>query len=159
MLEVSPLTGEEDDKLSDPRAAISFEGIGYDAETYAHDATIVYDNQVEGGSAQVGLAVSLETAAEVTLAGSGEGVLGKLIKVEQDGFCVVQTGGHVTLPGGDGATLTVGARIVGDLGAAAAEGYIQAAAAGTAADHAVSRGTIIDASDPTAVVVRLDTAN
>lgn len=140
--------------MPDPRSAISFEGIGFEAETFEHDNTIVYDDTKDGGSAQVGLAVSLEAAAQVTLAGSGEGVIGKLIKVEQDGFCVVQTGGYVTLPGGDSAVLTIGAKVVGDLGAASAEGYIQAAST----EHTVSRGTIVDASDPTAVVVRLDSA-
>jgi hypothetical protein len=144
--------------MADPRAAISFEGIGYEAETFSHDATIVYDDTETGGAAQVGLAVSLEDDAIVTLAGDGEGIMGKLIKVEQDGFCVVQTGGYVTLPGGDAATLTVGTKVVGDLGAASAEGYIQSAAAATAANTIVSRGTIVDATDPTAVVVRLDSA-
>lgn len=141
--------------MADPRAAVSFEGIGYEAETFAHDNTIVYDNQQEGGSEQVGLAVTLEAAAQVSLVGSGENVMGKLIKVEPDGFCVVQTGGHMTLPGGDSATLTVGLKIVGDLGVGAVEGYIQA----VSTEDTVSRGMIIDASDPTAVVVRLDKAN
>lgn len=141
--------------MADPRAAVSFEGIGYEAETFAHDNTIVYSNQEVGGSAQVGLAVTLEAAKQVSLVGSGENVMGKLIKVEPDGFCVVQTGGHMTLPGGDSATLTVGLKIVGDLGVGAVEGYIQA----VSTEDTVSRGMIIDASDPTAVVVRLDTAN
>ncbi len=142
--------------MADPRAALSFEGIGYEAETFAYDNTIVYNAEVAGGSAQVGLAVSLEAAKQVTLAGDGEGIMGKLVKVESD-FCVVQTGGHVTLPAGTGAALTVGAKVVGDL-LVAAEGYIQAAVAATAAHHVVSRGTIIDASDTAAVVVRLDSA-
>lgn len=142
--------------MADPRSAVSFEGIGYSAYTYPHDNTIVYDNQEEGGSAQVGLAVTLESNGTVSLVGADEQVEGKLVKVEQDGFCVVQNGGVVTLPGGDAATLTPGTRIVGALGAASAEGYVKSAAAATAAHHIVSRGTIIDASDPTAVVVRLE---
>lgn len=145
--------------MADPRSAVSHEGVGYHADTYAHDNTIVYSAEEENGSAQVGLAVTLEDDDLVTLVGDGEGVLGKLVKVESDGFCVVQTGGHMTLPGGDGATLTPQSKIVGDLGVGAAEGYIQSAAAGTAAHHVVSRGTIIDATDPTAVMVRMDVAN
>ena len=145
--------------MADPREAISFVGIGYDAETYAHDDTIVYDATEEGGSEQVGLAVTIESDDTVSLVGDGELVIGKLVKVEPGGFCVVQTGGHMTLPGGDGATLTVGAKIVGDLGVGSAEGYVQAAVAATAAHHVVSRGQIINNDDTANVVVRLDTAN
>lgn len=144
--------------MADPRKAISTEGIGYEAETFAHDNTIVFDNEEEGGSAQVGLAVTLEDDDLVTLVGDGEGVLGRLVKVEGDGFCVVQTGGFMDLPGGDGATLTPQSKIVGDLGTGAAEGYVQSAAAGTAAHHVVSRGTIINATDPTKVRVRMESA-
>lgn len=136
--------------MTDPRAAVNHLS-KYRAKTYPHDATIVYDSTEENGSAQVGLAVSIESDNLITLVGDGENVEGKLIKVESDGFCVVQVEGEMTLPGGDGATLTAGLKIVGDLGAAAAEGYIQA----VAAQHTVSRGTIIDASVTTAVVVRL----
>lgn len=138
--------------MADPREAVSFIGIGYTAYTYPHDNTIVYDAEEEGGSEQVGLAVTLESNGTVSLVGSGEQVEGKLVKVEPGGFCVVQTGGVVTLPGGDGATLTAGLKIVGDLGAASAEGYIQ----NVSTEHTLSRGTIIDASDATAVVVRLE---
>jgi hypothetical protein len=145
--------------MADPREDVKFEGIGYQAITYTHDSTIVYDIDEVGGSAQVGLAVTLETDGEVSLVGTGEEVEGKLVKVEPGGIAVVQVGGIMTLPGGDSATLTVGARIVGDLGAASAEGYIQAAAAGTAADHVVSRGRIIDNDTTTAVVVAFDSSN
>ena len=143
--------------MADPRNAISHKGIGYHAETYLHDNTIVYDNTEVGGSAQVGLAVTLESADTVTLVGDGEGVLGKLVKVESDGKAIVQTGGTVELPGGDGATLTPQTGIVGDLGPASAEGYIRSAA--SAGDALVARGIINNASDPTAVSVRLDVAN
>lgn len=141
--------------MADPRATVDFEGIGYEAQTYLHDNTIVYSATVANGSSQVGLAVTIESANTVTLVGDGEGVLGKLIKVESDGFCVVQTGGHMTLPGGDGATLGVQKKIVGDLGAASAEGYIREVATGTAAELGVARGYIIDAGTTTAVVVKL----
>lgn len=137
--------------MADPRLSANLVGIGYQAVTIAHDDTIVYDATKAGGAAQVGLAVTIESSGTVSLVGDGENVFGKLIKVESDGFCVVQTGGYMTLPGGDGATLTAGLKIVGDLGAANAEGYIQA----VSTQHTVSRGMIIDSSTATAVVVSL----
>lgn len=142
--------------MADPREAVSFEGIGYIAYTYPHDNTIVYDSTKVGGSDQVGLAVTLETNGAVSLVGDNEQVEGKLVKVEPGGMCVVQNGGVMELAGGNGATLTVGAKIVGALNASSAEGYIKAAAAGTAAHHVVSRGTIIDSSDATSVKVRME---
>jgi hypothetical protein len=140
--------------MADPRAAISFEGIKPVNVTYAHDESIVYSATAVNGSVSVGLAVSLVDDAEVTLAGDGEPLEGKLIKVEPDGFCVVQESGYMTLPGGTSATLTNGAKIVGDL-LVSAEGYIRAAASGTAAELILARGRIIDNSDTEAVVVRL----
>lgn len=145
--------------MADPREDVRFEGIGYEAESFLHDNTIVYDPLVAGGAAQVGLAVTTEADRQVSLVGDGERVTGKLVKVEPGGIAVVQTGGHMTLPGGDGATLTIGEQIVGDLGAAAAEGYIRAVATGTAAELGHSRGEIIDNDDTENVVVRLETAN
>ena len=140
--------------MADPREAVNREGIGYFAESWLHDNTVVYDPLVAGGAAQVGLAMTIESNGVASLVGDGENVLGKLIKVEPGGVCVVQTGGIMTLPGGDSATLTAGLKVVGDLGAASAEGYIQA----VATQHTVSRGIIEDATDPTAVVVRFDSA-
>jgi len=140
--------------MTDVREAVSFTGIGYEAITYPHDDTIVYDATLDGGAAQVGLAVTLETDGAVSLVGDGEQVEGKLIKVEPNGFCVVQTKGFMTLPGGTSATLTAGAKIVGDL-LVAAEGYIRIAASGTATELVVARGRIVDATTTTAVVVEL----
>src|SRR3990172_12911660 len=112
--------------MADPRAAVSFEGISPVIATFKHDSTIVYDRTQDGNSAQIGLAVTLSTTDDtVTLVGDGERVLGKLLSVGPDGFCAVQIGGGMTLPGGAGATLTIGTKVMGDLGAAAAEGYIQ----------------------------------
>jgi hypothetical protein len=139
--------------MSDPRAANSFQ-LGpkpHEVATFVHDDTIVYDATLAGGAAQVGLAVSIESDNVITLAGSGENVLGKLLSVDSDGFCSVQHAGFMTLPGGDSATLTAGLKIVGDLASGAAEGYIQA----VSTEDTVSRGMIIDASDATAVVVKL----
>lgn len=137
--------------MADPRLSANWVGIGYEAVTIAHDDTIVYDATKVGGAAQVGLAVTVESSGVASLVGDGENVFGKLINVENDGFCVVQTGGFMTLPGGAGATLTAGLKIVGDLGSGATEGYIQA----VSTQHTVSRGMIIDSSTATAVVVKL----
>lgn len=139
--------------MADPRAVANLVGIGYEAETFAHDNTIVYDITKEGGAVQVGLAVTVESDALVSLVGDGENVLGKLKQVMSDGLCVVQTGGIMTLPGGTSATLTAGLKIVGDL-LVSAEGYIQA----VSTQDTVSRGIILDASVTTAVVVRLESA-
>jgi hypothetical protein len=142
--------------MADPREVTNRIGAGYFAETFPHDATIVYDPLVAGGSAQVGLAATIESDNLVTLIGDGEALLGKLVKVEPGGMCVVQTGGVMTLPGGDGATLTAMGKVVGDLGAAAAEGYIRVAA--SAGDALLARGIIENAADPTEVEVRLESA-
>lgn len=141
--------------MSDARENVIFDGIGYRAVTLEHDDTIVYDATVAGGSEQVGLAVTLESAKTVSLAGDGEQIEGKLIKVEPGGVCVVQNAGYMKLPGGDGATLTVGAKIVGDLGPDSAEGYVRAVATATAAELGVARGRIVDATDTDEVVVEL----
>lgn len=140
--------------MADPRNDVDFEGIGYEAVTYKHDDTIVYSATVANGSASVGLAVSLETAETVTLAGDGEAIEGKLVKVESDGKCVVQVGGYMKLPAGTGAALTVGKKIVGDL-LSSAEGYIREVNTATAAELGLCRGRIIDAGTTTAVVVHL----
>lgn len=142
--------------MADPRNAVSFDGINATHETFLIDnSTITYSATATNGSAQVGLAVALSAAGTIETAGNGEEVLGKLIKVEADNKAVVQTGGYMTLPGGNGASLTLGKKIVGALNASSAEGYIREVATGTAAELGVARGMIIDAGTTTAVVVRL----
>jgi hypothetical protein len=137
--------------MADPRNAVDFVGIGYEAQTFLIDnSTITYSATATGGSASVGLAVTLSTHKTVALAGDGEFVLGKLIKVESDNKAVVQTGGYCTLPGGTSATLTVGLKIVGDL-LVSAKGYIQV----VSTQDTVSRGFIVDSGTTTAVVVKL----
>jgi hypothetical protein len=148
--------------IADVRSAVSFEGLHTRYATLKHSSNIVYDASKAGGSAQVELAVTLSADDTVDLVGDSEHVYGKLVKVEPDGFCVVQTGGYCTLPAGDGATVAVGAKIIGDLGAASAEGYIQslpAASAGSAAEInqlQAARGRIVNNDATTAVVVDLD---
>ena len=136
--------------MADPRKFVALDGIGQNFETFAHDDTIVYDADEEGGSAQVGLAVTIESAKTVTLIGDGEKLLGRLTKVEGDGYCTVQIKGNMQLPGGSGATLTEGTPVMGDLGTASAEGYIQTCGSGVN-----GAGMILDSDTATAVWVQL----
>lgn len=138
------------------RTNVSNIGVGGVYRTYKIDnSTITYDATKAGGSAQVGLAVTFSAADTVALAADGEAVMGKLILVESDDKCNVMTDGTMTLPGGNGATLTLGATIVGALNASSAKGYIRSAASGTAAELVKGRGRIENAGTATAVVVTL----
>lgn len=142
--------------MADPRKAVKFEGIDPKYATFAIDnSTITYSATADDGSAQVGLAVALSAANTVKLTEDAEAVIGKLIKVEADGYATVQIAGYMTLPGGDSASLTRGKKIVGDLGAASAKGYIREVATAQAAELGVARGFIQDAGTTTAVLVYL----
>jgi len=141
--------------MADPRLDTKFDDIGALYATYKiDDSTITYSDTQDGGSAGVGLAVTLSAAETIELVGDGEPVEGKLLKVESDGYAVVQVAGYMTLPAGTGATLTLGKKIVGDL-LVAAEGYIREVDQTTALELAFARGGIVDASVTTAVVVRM----
>jgi hypothetical protein len=144
--------------MSDPRLTVSFNEIGFLTASFKGDGTHVnYTAGVEGGCANVGLAVTLSAAGTVDTAGDGEAVVGKLLKVESDDVATVQVAGFMTLPGGDSASLTRGKRIVGAVAAStAAEGCIREVATATAAELGVARGFIVDATDPTATVVWLN---
>lgn len=144
--------------MADPRRAVSIEGIAPVFKTYKHDATtIVYDATKANGAAttMIGKAVTFSADDTVALVADGDAVVGKLDLVESDGYCRVQTHGGINLPGGDSATLTLGAAIVGALGAAAAKGYIRSAASGTAAELVKARGQITNNDTTTAVAVDL----
>lgn len=141
--------------MADPRLDTKFDDIGAEYVTFKiDDSTITYSATEVNGSAQVGLAVTFSDDETVQLVGDGEAVVGKLIKVEKDGYCVVQTAGFMTLPAGTSASLTNGKKIVGDL-LVSAEGYIREVNTATAAELGVQRGMIVDNSVTTAVVVRL----
>lgn len=142
--------------MADNRNDVRFDEIGYGAETYIIDnSTITYSATATNGSSQVGLAVTLSAGSTVALCADGEAVLGKLISVQKDNKATVQTRGFMTLPGGDSATLTEGKKIVGDLGAASAKGYVRDVDTATAAELGVANGCIIDADTTTAVVVKM----
>lgn len=137
--------------MADPRATQAWQGQHAKFLSFFYDnSTITYSATVANGSSQVGLAVTFTSAGDGTikLTEDAEFVLGKLIRVDHDGFCTVQVGGTMKLPAGDGASITEGKAIVGDLGAASAKGYIREVATGTAAELGVARGFIIeDAAD------------
>ena len=141
--------------MASPRKLFSWEGIGAKYATFKiDDSTITYDVDEAGGSAEVGFAVGLSADETVQLVSDAEGVLGKLIKVEEDDTCTVQVRGYMTLPGGTSATLTLGSAVVGDL-LVAAKGYIRVVDTAAAAELGVCRGTIVDAGTSTAVWVLL----
>jgi predicted transcriptional regulator len=142
--------------MTDPRLTVSIVGIGAVYASFKADAsTIAYDATQDGGDDKVGLAVTLSAAGTIATAADGEAVIGKLCKVEKDNICTVQIAGGMTLPGGNGASLTVGKKIVGALSATSAEGYIREVATATAAELGLCRGFIYDAGTTTAVEVYL----
>lgn len=142
--------------MADPRLAVGFKGITGPYASYMIDGvTIVYDATQENGSAAAGLAVSLAGNGVVQLTADGDKVLGKLLKVESDGVCRVQTKGYMTLPAGAGQALAVAGKVVGAVDALAARGFIRGDNVAQLADVAVAKGDVIDVADPAAVVVQL----
>jgi hypothetical protein len=142
--------------MSNPRDAVEFEGQGSLPLTFIIDnSTITYSATAEGGSSQVGLAVKLTSANTLALTTDGSAVIGKLLSVSKDLKARVQVNGTMKLAGGNGASLTVGKKIVGALNASSAGGYIREVATGTAAELGLARGFIIDAGTTTAVEVCL----
>ncbi len=142
--------------MANPRKNVDFKGLNAPSDyvTYKYDSSIVYNSAVDGGSAQIGRAVTITAARTVGLAGDGEKILGRLEIVEPDGFCGIVRGGYVELPAGTGATLTLGGPIVGAL-LSSAKGYIKAAPTGSVAAGIAGRGQIVDATNTTKVIVDL----
>jgi hypothetical protein len=143
--------------MPNPRSVIDHEGVdGAFAPFLIDNSTIVYDGTKIGGAAatMIDKAVSLSAANTIKLAADGEAIIGKLVLVEPDNKATVQVSGFMKLPGGTGATLTRGFKIVGAL-LAAAPGYIREVASATAAELNKGRGFICDATDTTQVDVFL----
>lgn len=144
------------------RNDVDFDGIGAEFGTFDADGVdIVYDSTKVGGSVAVGLAVMISGNKTVRLTADGVIVLGKLIQVEPDGKCNVQTDGCMELAQGNAVTVSAGNKVVGALGAAGARGYIRNAAANGAAyaeaaadDQANARGVVLDATDTTKCMVK-----
>jgi len=146
--------------LATPRNIVGYEETGLpDLQTFKIDnSTITYDATKANGAAttMIGMAVTLSADNTVALAADGEFVLGKLVSVEGDNKCSVKVHGHVTLPAGNGASVTRRKRIVGALDASSNKGYIREVATGTAAELGRARGFIINNGDTTAVGIQLD---
>lgn len=137
--------------MADPRLAVGFAEIGAAFASFKIDnSTITYSATENGGSAQVGLAVTLSAADTIALVADAGAVLGKLIHVESDNIATVQVAGGMTLAAGTGAALTLGKAIVGDL-LVAAKGYIREVNTAVAAELGVCRGYIVDGGTTTAV--------
>lgn len=147
--------------LTTPRNIVGFEETDgpHDLTFLIDNSTITYDATKANGAAttMIGKAVTLTaTDNTVALAADGDPILGKLISVEGDLKCSVRVHGYVTLPGGNGATLTRGLAVVGALNASSEKGYVRIAASGTAAELVRARGLIINSSTATAVGILLD---
>lgn len=140
--------------MANPRDDVDFEGIGVRNVTHKHDGSIVYDDKQPGGSLAVGKATKMVGQRTVGLTTDGSGVAGKIIKVEDDGFLTLQVEGGCTLPGGTGATLTPGSRLVGALNGGN-PGFVRSVNDAVAAEVAVARHEIKDATTPAAVKVML----
>lgn len=143
--------------LTTPRSGVAFEETAgpHDITFIADGTTIVYDGTKANGAAttMIGQAVSLSADNTVQLASDAEAIVGKLLLVESDGKCSVRTKGFVTLPGGAAAALTLGAHVVGALGAASAKGFVRAS---VSAESPKARGQIWNAGTTTAVGILLD---
>lgn len=153
--------------LATPRNIVGFEETmgPHDITFKIDNSTITYDATKANGAAttMIGKAVTFSADDTVALAADGDAVVGKLISVTADNKCSVRTKGYVTLPGGNGATLTRGKKIVGALNASSEKGYIRdvVVAAGTYAaaeanEAQKARGMIINVGTTTAVGVLLD---
>jgi hypothetical protein len=127
------------------RNQAALDDINYDGLTLPYDSTqtngISYDGTQSNGIplAVTGRALTLSIAGGRLcwrLAADGDGVLGRLLQVRNDGFASGAHRGFVPLAAGLSATLTPGRRAVGAVGGAGGTlpGYIRDA--GTSAAYA-----------------------
>jgi hypothetical protein len=143
--------------VANPRKTPSRLGNHILTDTFIADGvTITFDRTLPGGAtaAMLNKAVSLSADGTVQLTSDAEAVVGKLLLVEADLRCTVQTGGVCTLPGGLSATLTRGNKIIGATGTAGAKGFIRIPAA-SSAEAILARGQIWASDTATAVEVNL----
>ena len=112
-------------------------------------STITYDRTKANGSEQVGLWCSLSDNMEIQLAADGQGLVGKLIKVQANGLGVVAyDAALIKVNPGTGVTLVRDRGLVGALGASSARGYVRnPILADTEAgriERLIARGTVLD---------------
>lgn len=120
------------------RGGVSFKGIGVQTATVKLKTGIV--------AADEGKAVTLTADSEVGIGTTGDVLVGKLIKVEGDGFGTIECKGFLQVPYKTGVVPTVGAEVVVD-----GEGHVKDVAAlaineGGAANLSYThkgRGTVI----------------
>lgn len=129
--------------MADPRKRIQYRSIASEFLTMKYDATITFSDALPGGSASVGLAVTVVAGTNDTasLTTDASPVLGRLERVQWDGYCTVAISGTLLLPIGTG-TVTVGLKVCGCL-LVAAKGYIRNIAPATLAEVAVARGLVL----------------
>lgn len=140
--------------MADPRSTTTNRiGVKPDARTFKIDGVdIVFDATQPLGSAVCGRAVMQNANGSVRLTADGSRVLGKLMKVSDDGYCSVLVGGVTTLP--SSGTIAFGNQVVGAL-LTAARGYIRGVVPATLADVAAGGHQVLDASDTANVEVEL----
>lgn len=136
-----------------------WEGIGVIRATYpvASNVRIPYDRTVDGNSSAKGLCVHVSANGVVDTVAAGERIHGVIERVEEDpsgtNVATVAIRGIVTVKAGDNG-LTVGKSIMGDT-LSSAEGYATDVDPTTLSEVAQQRGTVIDATTSTAVLVLL----
>lgn len=130
------------------------------------NSTILYSATAKGGSTVINRAVKISTDDTVALCAAGDAIQGVLRQVEPDGACTVQLFGYATLPTGNGATLTIGAKAQGAADAGSVVGAVNAIAETVSASPTQaevqnvlragkSRATIVNNDDTANVVVLL----
>lgn len=91
-------------------------------------STIKYDSTKPNRSDAVGKAFKINDDGKGELVGDGDEIDGKVIAVDDDHkFTAAYMFGGLTLPLGNGATVTRGDKVVGALGPSSAKGHIKAA--------------------------------
>ena len=104
--------------------------------------TIQYDITKPNRSEAVGKAFKINDDGKGELVGDGDEINGKVIAVDDDHkFTAAYMFGGLTLPLGNGATVTRGDKVVGALGASNAKGHVKAATAPEALDAIVATDT------------------
>ena len=106
--------------------------------------TIKYDITKPNRSEAVGKAFKINADGNGELVGDGDEIDGKVIAVDDDHkFTAAYMFGGLTLPLGDGETVSRGDKIVGALGASAAKGHVKALPdLSLPADLAAETGTV-----------------
>jgi hypothetical protein len=119
--------------------------------TFVAGAGIAFDRAQPNGSAHVGKFVMLSAEDTVDLVTTGSEVLGKLTKVEPDGFCSVQDRGYADGP--STGTITYTGANSGVVGGATAGSV--AIAAGVPAAGAIRRARVVKGDGANRVIVDL----